>query len=157
MVSHLKWLAGLLIIIILNASASYANIDVQFKKQTVQVGPKKILVEIAKTDQQHERGLMLREKLNANDGMLFVFQDEDYRSFWMKNTLINLSIGYFNKEKKLIDIQEMTAVTSVMQTQIPSYPSKGPAQYALEMPEGWFKKNRISKGALLKYSPQKTH
>ncbi len=110
----------------------------------------KIQAEMAESEAQHEYGLMFRKELGPKEGMLFVFKDELIRSFWMKNTIINLSIGYFNKNKKLIDIQEMKAVTSVLQTDIPTYPSESPAQYALEMPEGWFKKNSIKVGAQLK-------
>ncbi len=156
MVSRSKWLVGLVLITFLNVNIGLsAEEKIIFKKQTIWVDSKKILVEIADTEAKHARGLMNRTKLKVNEGMLFVFADDDYRSFWMKNTLINLSIGYFNKNKKLIDIQEMTAVTSVMQSEIPTYPSKGLASYALEMSEGWFKKNKISEGALLKYTEAK--
>ena len=110
----------------------------------------KIQAEMAESEAQHEYGLMFRKELGPKEGMLFVFKDEMIRSFWMKNTIINLSIGYFNKDRKLVDIQEMKAVTSVLQTDIPTYLSQSPAQYALEMPEGWFKKNSIKVGAQLK-------
>ncbi len=144
MVLRLKWLAGLCLISLIYSASAFAKEEkVAFKKQTITVGTKKILVEIAETEQQHAYGLMFRKKLGLNEGMLFVFKDEEIRSFWMKNTLINLSIGYFDKNKKLIDIQEMKAMTSLIEKETPSYPSKGPAQYALEMSEGWFKKNKI--------------
>ena len=81
--------------------------------------------------------------------MLFIFNEELVREFWMKNTLINLDIGYFDKNKKLIDIQQMKAVTSVMQTDLPRYPSKQPAMYALEMQQTWFKKNKFRYGGPL--------
>ncbi|MBC7742658.1 MAG: DUF192 domain-containing protein [Bdellovibrionaceae bacterium] len=95
---------------------------------------------------------MFRKKLGSDEGMLFVFESEGIRTFWMKNTLIDLSIGYFDKSKKLIDIQEMKAMNSVLEKDLPTYPSKSPAMYALEMPTGWFKKNKIKEGAQLRYS-----
>lgn len=155
MASHLKWHVGLILILIISTTGFSAEPKVTFKKQSIRVGNKKIIAEIAKNDQQHEQGLMFRKKLAPNEGMLFVFKDEDIRGFWMKNTLINLSIGYFDKNKKLIDAQEMQAMTSVMQTELKTYPSKSPAQYALEMPEGWFKKNKIIEGDVLLYKAAK--
>lgn len=143
--------------LILSASTGFAfkaEDKFTFKKEKIQLNQgnksKTLLVEIAETEEQQARGLMFREKLKTDEGMLFIFKNEEPRSFWMKNTIINLSIGYFNKDKKLIDIQEMKAVTSVLQQDIPTYPSQGPAQYALEMPEGWFKKNHFTTGAVLK-------
>lgn len=128
--------------------------DILFKKGSIELSFKKIRktikVEMAETQQEHEQGLMFRKKLNTNEGMLFIFPDEQTRSFWMKNTLIDLDIGYFNKQKVLIDIQQMKAENSVMQLHPPSYPSKQPAMYALEMAKGWFKKNNFPVGTALK-------
>ena len=78
--------------------------------------------------------------------MLFIFPDEQPRSFWMKNTFVPLSIGYFNAKKELIDMIDMEPAQSEMQNQFPTYASKGPAQYALEVPKGWFLKNKIKIG-----------
>lgn len=75
--------------------------------------------------------------------MIFVFREERPRSFWMKNTFVPLAIGYFNEKKELIDVQEMAAAQSEMQTEFPNYVSKGPAKYALEVPKGWFQKHKI--------------
>lgn len=129
--------------------------EIKFDKQKIELLNKKnkikITVEVARTEQEHARGLMFREKLAKDEGMLFVFENESIREFWMKNTLIDLDIGYFDKNNKLIDIQQMKAVTSIMQTDLPTYPSKKPAQYALEMTKGWFKKNKIEEGAQFKF------
>ncbi|OFZ28828.1 MAG: hypothetical protein A2622_05450 [Bdellovibrionales bacterium RIFCSPHIGHO2_01_FULL_40_29] len=123
-----------------------AEPQVIFSKKKIRLAGKILTVEIAETEEQHERGLMFREKLHPNEGMLFVFADQQTRSFWMKNTIINLSIGYFDKDRKLVDIQEMKAVTSIIQQDLPAYPSKAPAMYALEMSEGWFQKNKVKLG-----------
>ena len=134
--------------------ATAAGPEVVFKKASLELSFKKIRktikVELAETPEQHQHGLMFRKKLNLNEGMLFVFADEQPRSFWMKNTLIDLDIGYFNSKKVLIDIQQMKAENSVMQLNIPAYPSKQPAMYALEMSKGWFKKNNFPEGTALK-------
>ena len=63
-------------------------------------------------------------------------------------------LGYFNKDKKLIDIQEMTA-TAMMQVDLPNYTSPAPAQYALEMPARWFEKNKVEVGARLRLKGEK--
>ena len=93
---------------------------------------------------------MFREKLGADEGMIFNFQKEEPRFFWIKNTLVNLSIGFFDKNKKLIDIQEMQAVKTLVE-QPQSYRSRGPAQYVLEMPRNWFQKKNIKKGAKFEF------
>jgi uncharacterized membrane protein (UPF0127 family) len=69
----------------------------------------------------------------------------------MKNTFVPLSIAYFDKNKKLINVLDMTPVTSEMQNPTETYSSAGPAQYALEMPQGWFERNKIKPGAILTY------
>lgn len=124
--------------------------DIPFEKEKITLGGKTILVEIAKTHEQHERGLMYRKNLPENVGMLFVFDDEETRSFWMKNTYVDLSIGYFDKEKGLVDIQEMKA-TSLMDSRPPAYPSARPAMYALEMKKGWFSKNKVKIGQKFRF------
>ncbi len=149
MASHLKWLFVLVSFFSLNSFA--AEEQIKFLTKKIQLGKKLIQVEIADTEQQQSQGLMFRKKMNAEGGMLFVFSDEQTRSFWMKNTLIDLSIGYFNKEKKLIDIQDMSATSSIMQQSLPTYISKSPAMYALEMNKGWFKKNKIKLGSIFKF------
>lgn len=115
---------------------------VKFKKTFIKIKNIKIDVELAETEEQLEYGLMFRDRLSTNQGMLFIFDQERPLSFWMKNTIIDLSIAYFDKNKKIVDIQEMKA-TSSLDLQIPSYPSKSPALYALEMNARWFEKNHI--------------
>lgn len=119
-----------------------------FMKKTIKVGDKKLLVEIADTDQKQGYGLMYRTNLAEGTGMLFVFSNEETRMFWMKNTFVPLSIGYFNAQKILIDLKDMKPVKSEMEAP-ETYPSSGPAQYALEVPQGWFKKNKIKTGMKL--------
>lgn len=118
----------------------------KFNKQKIKIGEKTIVVEIADTEPKHAYGLMHRSSLLENQGMLFIFKDEQTRSFWMKNTFIPLSIAYFDGQKKIIDMQDMKPAASEMQTDFPSYISKQPAQYALEMNLGWFVKNKIKLG-----------
>ncbi|MGZ3773715.1 MAG: DUF192 domain-containing protein [Bdellovibrio sp.] len=122
----------------------------QFSKKNVTLANKKLVVEVAETLAQQEQGLMFRGKLGENDGMLFVFKNEETRFFWMKNTQIDLSIAYFDKNGILFDIQEMKSGAGISDAQLPSYPSSRPAKYALEMNKGWFERNKIKKGSKLK-------
>ena len=159
MVLRLNWLSSFCLassFLLSVASIGLAKdaVSLKFKKQKIELMQKKnkkiITVEIAEAPEQHAQGLMFRKKLKNNEGMLFIFNEELVREFWMKNTLINLDIGYFDKNKKLIDIQQMKAVTSIMQTDLPTYPSKQPAMYALEMQQAWFKKNKFTEGTEFK-------
>lgn len=125
------------------------NLDVAkvlFKKGTLKINKRELKIEIAETPSQHAYGLMNRSSLPENHGMLFVFEEEDFRSFWMKNTFVDLSIAYIDKNRKIIEIQDMKAVSSSLDANLPTYPSSGKAMYALEVSQGWFKKNNIKVG-----------
>ena len=150
MVSLWKCFAILAFSFALPFAAHAKSEEVHYKKEVIEVGDKKITAEIAETEAQHEHGLMNRNSMKPDEGMLFIFADEEGRAFWMKNTFIDLSIGFFDASKNLVDIQEMKAVTSVMTTDLPTYKSAKPAKYALEMNKNWFAKNKIKVGAKLK-------
>ena len=120
--------------------------DVVFERARLRLAKKEIAVELAKSPQQQARGLMFRKSLPQDTGMLFIYNEEQRLSFWMKNTFIPLSIGFFDKNQTLVDVQEMEPVKSEVQSRIPTYQSLKPAKYALEMPPGWFKKNKIRLG-----------
>lgn len=139
-----------------SAFASEFKHPVQFEKLKITLVYKKVkkemVVDLALTPQQHAYGMMNRTKLATDEGMLFEFPDSQVREFWMKDTLVDLDIAYIDKNKKVIDIQTMKAVTSVLQTDLPTYPSAGPAQYALEMKSGWFKKNGFATGTSVSFA-----
>ena len=101
---------------------------------SVELGGKTFGVEIADTSQKQALGLMFRENMPADHGMFFIFPHEAPRSFWMKNTRIPLDIMYFDKDLKLVSISADTPPCKV--TRCPSYPSKAPAQYVLELNAG---------------------
>lgn len=128
------------------ALTNQSESSLKFKKASLKIKKKIIKVEVAETPEQHAYGLMNRVKLPENFGMLFVFTSEEPRFFWMKNTFVDLSIAYINKNKKIIDIQDMKAAESSLDENLPSYPSKGPAMYALEVNKGWFERHHIKVG-----------
>ena len=97
-------------------------------------------VEVADSDAERQRGLMGRTALGEDRGMLFVFDSEQTLSFWMKNTLIPLSVAYIDSESRIIDIQDMQPLDET------SHPSAEPAQYALEVNQGYFAEHGVEVG-----------
>ena len=100
----------------------------------VELNGEKFTVELAETREKQALGLMFRDSLEENHGMLFIFPDEAPLSFWMKNSRIPLDIMYFDKDLKLVSISANTPPCRV--SRCPSYPSTAPAQYVLELNAG---------------------
>jgi uncharacterized protein len=101
-----------------------------------------VLVEIADGPFEQERGLMHRTALGEDRGMLFVYPDERPLSFWMKNTLIPLSIAYIDSEGRITDILNMKPLDD----RPPHYVSSEFVQYALEVNEGFFEERGVKVG-----------
>jgi len=91
-------------------------------------------VELADTQEKQALGLMFRDTMPDDHGMLFRFPAEGLRSFWMKNTRIPLDILYFDDDLKLVSVAEDARPCRTQRC--PSYPSKGPARYVLELNAG---------------------
>jgi uncharacterized protein len=85
-------------------------------------------------------GLMMREKMAMNDGMLFVFPGRDTQCMWMKNTLLPLSVAFIDEDGTILNIEDMKPQTEN------SHCSVKAARYALEMNQGWFKTKNIKAG-----------
>jgi uncharacterized membrane protein (UPF0127 family) len=119
------------------------------EKIRVSIDGKELLVEVADTDASRSRGLMHRKSMPKDQGMLFVFEKPQVLTFWMKNTLIPLSIGFFDKDFKLINTHEMKPPGSALEINLPRFSSEGPALFALEANANWFVKNKIKKGSRL--------
>lgn len=101
-------------------------------------------VEIANTHESRAQGLMGRKELLDGYGMLFIYEKEQRLVFWMKDTLIPLSIAFFNSDREIVNILDMDP--PIGQTYV-RYRSSAPAMYALEVPQGWFEKHHIQRGA----------
>jgi uncharacterized membrane protein (UPF0127 family) len=93
-----------------------------------------ITAELAVTAEERARGLMFREKLLPDQGMLFVFEVEDYHSFWMKNTLVALDMVWLDKDKRIVHIER--DVPPCKADPCPSYTPKRPGSYVLELKPG---------------------
>ena len=100
----------------------------------VEVKGQRFSVAIADDDQSRARGLMFVDELPRDQGMLFLFRREEPRAFWMKNTRMALDIIYLNQDFKVVDI--IKNAKPCRTGRCPSYPSKRPAQYVLELNAG---------------------
>jgi uncharacterized membrane protein (UPF0127 family) len=101
----------------------------------VELQGKPYRVEIAETHEQRARGLMFRRDLPADAGMLFIHDEDEILSYWMKNTYIALDILYFDRDLRLVSAH-LDVPPCGEQPQCPNYPSAGPARYVLELNAG---------------------
>lgn len=104
-------------------------------------------VEIADSDEKRTQGLMYRKSLPKDSGMLFVYPKSKIQTFWMKNTLVPLSIAFIRKDGTVSEIVHMTPADGRPDFLLPRYQSREKVMYGLEMPQGWFKDHGIAVGA----------
>jgi uncharacterized membrane protein (UPF0127 family) len=109
------------------------------------VGGVAVTAEIADTPALRERGLMDRDSLPENHGMLFVYADEQIRSFWMRNTPLALDIAFLDRNGSIVNVETMEPNSDE------SWLSESPAMYALEMSAGWFERNGVGVGARVEF------
>lgn len=112
------------------------------------VGSKSVTAEVADDNKERMTGLMFRKELKPDSGMLFVMPRPDKASFWMRNTVIPLSIAYISPDGQIMEIHEMKALD---ETPVPSHFAN--IAYALEMEKGWFSKSGVLQGDLIRGLP----
>jgi uncharacterized protein len=103
--------------------------------------------QVAATNEQRMTGLMHRKEMPQHEGMLFVFDYPSQQCFWMKNTLLPLSVAFVADDGTIVNIDEMQPQT------LDSHCSDKPVRYVLEMNKGWFSKKGIKAGARLSGPP----
>ena len=103
-----------------------------------------IRVELARSIRELSKGYMGREHIPEGTGMLFIFKRDEKLSFWMKNTPTPLSIAFINSSGEIREIRNMTPFSRE------SVNSSEPVRYALEVPQGWFERNNIGTGCIIK-------
>jgi uncharacterized membrane protein (UPF0127 family) len=111
------------------------------KKEVSDAIIKTLDIEIADDEYSIQTGLMYRTQLETNQGMLFIFPDEDFRSFYMKNTKIPLDIIYINANKTIVSVQKNAKPLDET-----SLPSEAPAKYVLEINGGLFDQWQLKVG-----------
>lgn len=127
------------------------TVKIQFKKQgevyfqdSLKNLVKKIDAEIADNDNERHLGLMYREGMNEDQGMLFLFPNEEPQSFYMKNTVMPLDIIFINSKKQIVKIHKNTTPYSEK-----SLPSLKPSQYVVEVIAGFTDKFKIKEGSYI--------
>ena len=122
-----------------DAAAPYAEVQIDTYPR--------LNLEIARTPAEHEVGLMFRSTMPASDGMLFIFEQPGQQCFWMRNTLIPLSVAFIGDDGSVVNIDDMKPQT------LDSHCSAKPVRFVLEMNEGWFAKRGIKAGSRLRGGP----
>jgi uncharacterized membrane protein (UPF0127 family) len=114
---------------------------------TLVLGGQALRVEVVDTPETRARGLMFRDSLAEDRGMLFVYPDEQPRSFWMENTEIPLSIAFVSAAGAIVRIRDMRPFDR-------GHTRSGqPARYAIEVNQGWFAAHGIGEGAVVEGLP----
>lgn len=132
------------------ASAGASAQGVAFGATQLSAGIHLIKAEVATTNAQRQQGLMFREKMPSNAGMVFVFDQPSEQCMWMKNTLLPLSVAFIDANGKIVNIADMQPQTLDSHCSTKS----APVRFALEMNLGWFKQKNIKPGTLIEGLPQ---
>ncbi len=127
----------------LAASLVALSVAAQLPVVTLNAGIHVITAEVANTYETRARGLMFRESLGPNQGMLFIFPEEEKHCMWMKNTLIPLSVAFIDAKGTIINVAEMQPHSEQ------SHCAAKPARYALEMNKGWFSNKGVRPGTAI--------
>ncbi len=106
-----------------------------------------IQAELAITPQQQMTGMMFRTSMGTNEGMLFVNDERGMRCFWMRNTLLPLTIAFIDDDGTIVNLADMAPRSEA------SHCSEKPVRFALEMNQGWFAKRGIKAGTKLRGKP----
>jgi uncharacterized protein len=138
---------GAAALLLLAAAAGAQNAPQRLQSIPLQAGMHVIKAEVARTDSERATGLMHRREMPQHEGMLFVFEQPNVQCFWMKNTLLPLSVAYLADDGTVVNIADMQPLS------LDSHCSAKPVRYALEMNQGWFAKRGIKPGYKLTGTP----
>ncbi len=116
------------------------------QKASITIGTTTIYADIANTSEERERGLGGRPFIKDNEGMLFVFDNPDFYTFWMKDMVFPIDIIWLDKEFRVVDVTENVLPSSFPEAFKPSYK----ALYVLEVQSGFFEAQSLEEGSLLK-------
>jgi len=109
------------------------------------IGAQEMVSELARTQTEIATGMMYRKKMAENEGMLFVFPRPHRTAFYMRNTIIPLSAAYIDGDGTILEIHDLKPLDET-----PIEAGSDKVQYVLETPQGWFKKNNIGIGTLIR-------
>jgi uncharacterized membrane protein (UPF0127 family) len=100
-----------------------------------------VAAELAVTDEERQQGLMFREKIAEDQGMLFIFEEEEIHSFWMKNMRFSIDILWLDRERRIVHLESRVPPCTV--DPCPSYPPDRPASFVLELQSGAAEKHGL--------------
>lgn len=137
------------VVLVLAAAAAHGQAGPQGRLPTVKItaGMHVIQAEVAATPEQQMTGMMFRTQMGTNEGMLFVNDEPGVRCFWMRNTLIPLTIAFIADDGTIVNTADMAPKSET------SHCSHKPVRFALEMNQGWFDKRGIKPGSKLRGQP----
>lgn len=134
--------------VMLIAGTAIAQQTTRFPVISLNAGIHVIKAEVAAREAERQQGLMFREKMGPNEGMVFLFEAPAGVCMWMKNTLIPLSVAFIDESGKIVNIEDMQPHTTE------SHCAKKLVRYALEMNQGWFKQKNIRPGSAIDGLPR---
>ena len=140
-------MAATLAVALLSIGAPAQDAPQRLPAIKLNVGMHVILAEVAQTPEERSVGLMFRKTLGTNDGMLFSFEQPGQQCFWMKNTLLPLSVAFIADDGRVVNIDNMKPQT------LDSHCSAKPVRFVLEMNDGWFAKRGIAAGTRFQGEP----
>ncbi|WP_435181915.1 DUF192 domain-containing protein [Halorussus sp. AFM4] len=111
-----------------------------------------VRLEVADEPQERRSGLMHRESLANNTGMVFVYPDAQQVSFWMKNTLIPLDMIFVGPDGEVLNVQHASPQPNASTSELKTYPSDGKAKYVVELPRGFANRTGVGPGTELVFN-----
>jgi uncharacterized membrane protein (UPF0127 family) len=144
---HIKPSALLAALLVAASAASAQDGPQRLAAVQLNAGIHNIRAEVALRPDERATGLMHRRTLGANEGMLFVFDEPAVQCFWMKNTLLPLSIAFVGDDGRIVSLADMQPQS------LQSHCSARPVRFALEMNQGWFAKRGLREGSRLSGAP----
>lgn len=137
----ISYLSFILTIFFTSASTLYAQTpQTNLETMNLSAGIYRLNVQVASTFEQRQTGLMWRQSMSQNEGMLFIFEQPSVQCFWMKNTSIPLSAAFLQDDGTIVNIVDMPPFST------DSYCSAQPVRFVLEVNQGWFEEHGITAG-----------
>ena len=146
-----SWVMGAVLTVCVGVKPAGAQADQpqSLPMTTLTAGMHRIQAQLAQSPQQRQTGLMFRREMPTQEGMLFVFEQASAQCFWMRNTLIPLSIAFLAEDGTVVNIEDMSPRSD------DSHCSAKPVRFALEMNRGWFAKRGVKPGMRIGGAPFK--
>lgn len=148
MTSFISRIAAL-VVALAGSAAMAQDAPQQLPAIRLSTGMHVLQVQVAQTPEQQATGLMFRKTMGTNEGMLFIFDEPRQQCFWMKNTLLPLSVAFVADDGSIVNIEAMKPQT------LDSHCSTRAVRYVLEMNDGWFAHHGIKPGSKLQGGPFK--